>query len=157
MKQLIFLFAFALFGLNLNAQTNTAGTGDFNTFRFTTSTYDTLSNADSVIYVIPDAMIGASFPSGAILDYTVYTKAVSGTTTALVAYPEYTNFPVSQGKWFRDYNTLDSLQIVASTFNQNIGTIGGLPCYARHARIVIKQTGTAVRIVGLAVTTRKRI
>lgn len=157
MKKILLSLTLILgFVLSMTAQTNTAGTGDFNTFRWTVSTYDTLTNADSVIYVVPDNMIGSSFPSGVVLDFTAYTKAVSGTTTALVAYIEYSNFPISQGKWFRDYSTQDSLQIVASTFTQGVGAITGFNCYARHARLVVKQTGTAVRIVNLAVTTRKR-
>lgn len=151
---MVCLFAFINY---TDAQSVTAGAGDAYTYHFTRSTYDTLSNADSVIFVIPDKYIGATFPKGAILDYTVYTKAVSGTTTALVAYPEYSNSPTTEGKWFRDYSSLDSLQIVASTFSQNIGAITGIPCYARHARMVVKQTGTAVRIVDLAFTVRQRL
>lgn len=149
---LIVGFAFAMSG-----QTNTAGAGDYNTWKFTVTSNDTLTNADSVIYVIPDKFISSSWPKGSTLDFTVYTKAVSGTTSALVAYPEYSNFPISENKWFRDYSSLDSLQIVASTFSQGVGAITGYKVLARHMRMVIKQTGTAVRITNLSLTARQTL
>lgn len=145
MKKLLFLFAFTLTLIgSIDAQY---------LYRPTVVSADTLTNADSTIFTLPSGNeLGSTFPNGALISWTVYTKAVSGTTTSLVAYPESTNFTTSLGFWDRDYASKDTLQIVASTFTQEIPPY---VVYNRNARLVIKHTGTAVRIVRVAASIRK--
>lgn len=153
MKKLLFLFSFIIACLSLDAQV---------VWRPSVLSPDTLTNADSTIFYFPE--LGSSFPAGCVIDVNVYTKAVSGTTTALVAYWEYSNYAQTVTRtatnaatsanvyWARDYTTLDTLQIHASTWTQPTAPV---TAYARYARLVVKQTGTAVRIVGIAASIRK--
>lgn len=147
MKKLIFLFALMLCLISTYTQAQTT-----NKVWSVTAYNDTLTNADSAIYYLP-ALPAGSFPAGCEVVFTVYTKAVSGTTTALVLYPEYTDFDNTAAKYARDYSSQDTLQIHTGTFYQ---LSGPYTVRAQRMRVIIKQTGTAVRITGLAATIRKR-
>lgn len=150
MKKLIFLFAFtlSLFGAtNVNAQY---------LYRHTIVSADTLNGTgDSTIFTMPSGNeFGSTFASGCIIEWTIYTKAISGTTSTLTAYHEVTNFVTSEAKWARQNASNATLQVVAGTFTQ---AIAPFTTYSRNGRLVVKITGTSpVRIVGASCSIRKR-